>query len=316
MTHEHVGVSFRDHPLRFFQSAFQSLTPQIVEFMRQKGWLDKTPVATALNQGETLQPDHLTLAGLQITIEAARALANGDSYKPIGRMILGGVLDVLDGSLARHLNLSSPEGAVKDVLADRIAEIYIAQLIADTNLPDLKIAFQLSTLTKAASEMVGVHTSEGGPGSMLERRRILLCTLQKLGKLKSATNLNYSSRDKISSEINNNIILLIKSSKQRAKERIEQIKTSGLFVQREWNNPALDDETSPAAIEARKYTAVVLMNQREGLDIVSHLNELAGYEMFPSLESFTRNDKYKYVAECLNNTRQFLEDALSLIHRG
>lgn len=323
MTREHLGVSFRNHPLRFLQSAFQGLTPEIVEFMCERGWLNGTPVANMPDRRQNLHPDHLTLAGLQITVRAADELVKNGGYRPIGQMLVGFALDGLDGPFARYRNRSSPEGAVKDVLADRIAEIHIAQLIADERskrggeIPDLsklKMAFQLSTLTKAASEIVEVHTSEGGQGSMLERRRVLLVILQKLGKLNSNTNPSESSRSNILSEVDANINLLIKSSEQRAKERIGQIMASGPFVQRGWNNTALDDETSPAAIEARKYATVVLMNQREGLDIVSHLNELAGQEMFPSLESLSQ--RYLYVGECIKSTEQFLNDALKLIYRG
>ncbi len=322
MSHERTSsASFRDHPLRGIQSAFQGLTPEIVVFMYHKGWLDNTAVADALSQGEALHPDQLTLAGLQITIEAARVLANSAGYKPMGRMILGGALDVLDGSLARCLGLVSPEGAVKDALADRIAELYMAQLIADTkskyeedgaDSSELKMAFQLSTLTKAASEMIGVRTSEGGQGSMIERRKRLLFILHKLGKINSSTKLSDSSRSKILFEVDGLTNSLISSSREGATKRIYQILAAPPFVHHQWNNPLLYYPTSSAAIEARKYAVVVRMNQREGLDIVSYLNNLADREMFPSWEDLSQ--RYGYVDECIKNTEPFLEAALSFIH--
>lgn len=313
MLHEHPSkVSHRDHPLRVIQLAFQGLTPEIVDFMYRRGWLDNTAVTSALSRKEALHPDLLTLAGLQITIEAAEALVSSAGYKPMGRMILGGVLDVLDGSLARCLDLVSPEGAVKDALADRIAELYMAQLIADTlskykggqvDLSELKMAFQLSTLTKAASEMLGVHTSEGGQGSMIERRKSLLLILHKLGKI----------NNRVLSEVDGLIGSLISDSRERAAGRIHQILVAPPFVDHQWNNPLLDDPSSSAAIEARKYAAVVRMNQAEGLDIVSYLNNLAGMQMFPSWEDLSQ--RYEYVEECIRNTEPFLEAALSLAHK-
>ena len=40
-------------------------------------------------------------------------------------LILSGYLDVLDGSLARHRNCSSPKGAVFDIFTDRLVELFI-----------------------------------------------------------------------------------------------------------------------------------------------------------------------------------------------
>jgi hypothetical protein len=248
--HERVNANYRNHPLRLIQSALQNLTPGIVEFMHHRQLLDNTPIAEALSQGGNLHPDQLTLAGLQITIEAGEALANGATYEPMARMILGGAFDLFDGSLARCLKSVSPEGAVKDVLADRIAELHVAQLIGNirnkhendgVDLSELKIAFPLSTLTKAASEMLGVRTSEGGQGGMIERRKKLLLILYNLGKI----------------------------------------------------------------------NVVYIMKEKEKLDVVGSLNEIAGGRMFfPSGEDLSR--RYKYIDKCLENIKPFLGAAFSL----
>lgn len=313
-------VSFRNHPGRKIQTFFQDLTPGIIDVMYHRGFLDNTAIADVLGRGEALLPDPVTLTGLQITIEASRKLVNGD-YKAIGRMTLGAGLDLFDGSLARHLNLASPEGAVKDVFADRIAELYMAELIEDVkskyeggraDLSELKKAFQLSTLTKAASEILGVHTSEGGQGSMIERRKTLLLILCKLGKINSGTTVSDKSRAKILSQVNHLTDSLINGSRRRAVGRIDQILEALPFVDQQWNNPSLDCPISPAAIEARKYAAVVRMNQREGLDMVRYLNTMAHREVFPSWEELSQ--RYGYIDDCIKDTEPFLEAAFSLAH--
>lgn len=327
MSHERqseLSVS-HTHPLRRVQSAFQGFTPVIVDCLYRTGWLDGTAVATVKSQGETVLPDDLTLAALQLTIESANSLVETGSYKSMGKTALGGLLDALDGMLARHLKMASPDGAVNDVIADRIGDNYMAWLIAKHrsryagSMPDLeeqlRVSFNLSAMTKAASAMAGVPTREGGPGSMLERRRILLGILHNLGELNRKPNLRESSKQKLLSEIDSTTEFLISSSRQRARRRTEDMVIEPSFLEHGLlGNPSLRDPKSGAAVEARKYAAIAFMNQRTGLDIVGQMNALIGHEIFPPAEDLVQS--HGYIRDTLENTEPFLQKALSLARKN
>jgi hypothetical protein len=72
----------------------------------------------------------------------------------------------------------------------------------------------------------------------------------------------------------------------------------------------LTDEHSPAAVEARKYAAVLAMNESIGFPIIGTLNTLAQGAEFPSADSLRAT--YPYVDECIRKTNDFLAQALSI----
>ena len=103
---------------------------------------------------------------------------------------------------------------------------------------------------------------------------------------------------------------LIDGSHARAAIRAFAI---GLAPQTEnsgWSNEALEDPTSSAAVEARKYAAVIIMNQTTGLNIVPQLNNLSPGVRFPSAEFLM--DKYPYIADCITNIKPFLTQAIAI----
>ena len=70
-----------------------------------------------------VKPDHVTLAGLGITLLAAPLIAFGWLLPGGVVFLLGSALDGLDGELARHDDgRASPFGGVLDSTADRIGE--------------------------------------------------------------------------------------------------------------------------------------------------------------------------------------------------
>ncbi len=298
---------------------FQGSIPWIISSLNRRGLFPNTEIERALTEPRSLTPDDITLSQLEMIAHINKTFTEKGLYPEFQRdFILTSFLDGMDGPLARQLGKASPEGAIKDVLVDRISETILAKLIAKernkyVDCPadlesNLQTAFQLSTLTKAACEMCGVKTKEGGIGSMLERRLILFNCLLDLGKLREITDKNSALAKKLLKKVDDNNSSLINSSNSGAKNRIDamvQSEGSG------WNNPTLDDEDSPVAIEARKYAAVVNMNKMMGLDIVDVLNQLAEGKMtFPSFESLI--EKHPYIGGSLKKIKDFFTRALSI----
>ena len=69
-----------------------------------------------------VKPDHLTYAGLGLSLLAAMLLGRGDFLG--GAIVIGlaGLCDILDGDVARETGTASPFGAFLDSTLDRIGE--------------------------------------------------------------------------------------------------------------------------------------------------------------------------------------------------
>lgn len=312
-------VSHRDHPLRAVQARFEGWIPGILSDLYNLGLVHNTPIAHALQRGHKPLPDDVTFSNLWMTVDSAQAItSDGANFQNVRRALVGFSLDGLDGALARQLGIASADGAAKDAIADRLGELHISRLIADTierhtHIPyslryDLMITMQLSTLTKAASEMCGVHTSEGGIGGMIERRRILLATLKRLGSLNHEPNAD--RRLRIIHKIDLSNIHLIEKSHARALQRAHAIAQSQKHTHTGWNNPDLYDPGSTAATEARKYAIVLALNHTLHLNIEDALNRLSADVQFPSTESLVA--RFPYISESMGNTREFLNRALAI----
>ena len=65
----------------------------------------------------------ITLAGLLGTAGAATLAAYGQFWQAGLVMLAAGLLDVLDGAVARATNTASPLGAILDAISDRLAEL-------------------------------------------------------------------------------------------------------------------------------------------------------------------------------------------------
>lgn len=267
-------------------------------------------------------PDDLTLSQLEMTVRTLEKLRKKGLYPGFSRdYILTIILDGSDGLLARHLKLSSPEGAMKDVVVDRLSETLLAKYITERRrqytgfLGDedhsLMTAFSLSTLTKAACEICGITTKEGGIGGMIERRRILFETIKCLSLLDKNSHGNAILEKRLLKRVDKNILTLINGSRFGAIRRINAIAEINNKGELGWTNQDLNNPDSSSAIEARKYVAVVRMYRALGIDIIDFLNQVAaGKTTFPSAESLA--EKYPYIERSFENISDFFNHALSI----
>ncbi len=69
-----------------------------------------------------VQPTHLTLTGLAVTLLGSSMLANGDVTRGALVILVGSALDGLDGAVARASGSASARGALIDSVSDRLGE--------------------------------------------------------------------------------------------------------------------------------------------------------------------------------------------------
>lgn len=312
-------ASSRNYMARLAQSIFSPLVEPSIYVLNRARFFKDTAIERAL-ENRRVSPDDLTLSQLEITVQICTTLAKHGLYKGFNQeYLLTNLLDGADGLLARRLKKASLEGAMRDVIVDRLCEAVMAKYIAterhsDTesrsNLQrDLTTAFQLSTLSKAACEACNVETGEGGIGSMLERRRILYSVLHDLAVLKTTPKSDAVLRSKLLQRIDTNNEALISKSQKGAKDRIEALRKAAHTTN--WNNDNLGNDKSLASGAARKYAAVVLMNKKIGIDTVAFLNQLAeGKITFPSAEDLI--GKYSYIPTSLEAIDGFYQEALRI----
>jgi CDP-diacylglycerol--glycerol-3-phosphate 3-phosphatidyltransferase len=91
-----------------------------------KGWKEQArsvfhPIAEALAK-RGVKPDHVTVAGLGLSILAGLLFSRGDFLSAAIMLALGGLCDMLDGDVARATGSSTKFGAFLDSTLDRIGE--------------------------------------------------------------------------------------------------------------------------------------------------------------------------------------------------
>jgi CDP-diacylglycerol--glycerol-3-phosphate 3-phosphatidyltransferase len=79
------------------------------------------PVGQKLHRAG-ISADHLTVAGVLFSAGAAIAIANGALRGGLLLLALAGLVDVLDGSVAKAAGTSSPRGAFFDSVSDRLSD--------------------------------------------------------------------------------------------------------------------------------------------------------------------------------------------------
>jgi CDP-diacylglycerol--glycerol-3-phosphate 3-phosphatidyltransferase len=126
--------------------------------------------------------DTLTVIGLGFAVATAFAIADGHLVLGVIGLVLTGLPDILDGSVARQSGRAGPRGAFFDSVCDRIADaaifVGVAWYVADEDkyLPVLVLAVlalsMLITYERARAESLG-FTARGGLMERAERLVLL-----------------------------------------------------------------------------------------------------------------------------------------------
>jgi archaetidylinositol phosphate synthase len=80
------------------------------------------PVARGLTRWSWMKPNYVTLFSGALGVLAAIGIYAGWAWLAVGSLWLSGYFDVLDGTVARLTQQSSAQGAVLDILMDRLVE--------------------------------------------------------------------------------------------------------------------------------------------------------------------------------------------------
>jgi phosphatidylglycerophosphate synthase/TolA-binding protein len=146
-----------------------------------RAWSD--PAGRAL-LAVRLRPNHLTLMGLGVSLLAAAAFIAGRTRWAGVLLIVAGLFDLLDGSLARASGQVTPFGAFLDSVIDRYSDLVVllgivvlfartpnerGSLVAMAGL----VGSVMVSYTKARAESIGVPCTIG----FMERPERMLCLI-------------------------------------------------------------------------------------------------------------------------------------------
>jgi soluble lytic murein transglycosylase len=131
-----------------------------------------------------LRPNHLTVAGLVASMVAASCFIAGQTRTAGLVLILAGLLDILDGSLARVSGQVTAFGAFLDSVIDRYSDIAVMLgiVVLYARMPNPRGALVamaglagsvMVSYTKARAESIGVECNVG----MMERPERFLCLI-------------------------------------------------------------------------------------------------------------------------------------------
>ena len=138
------------------------------------------PIARTL-LGVRVRPNQLTVLGLSCSVVSATAFAGGRGRLGGLFLILAGVLDILDGALARVSGQDSPFGAFLDSVLDRYSDLLVLSgivllfmRVGGVTEVAAALAAVIGTVmvsyTRARAESVGVECRVG----LMERGERLL----------------------------------------------------------------------------------------------------------------------------------------------
>jgi soluble lytic murein transglycosylase len=147
-----------------------------------RNWID--PIGLALYRRLHLRPNHLTLLGLGVSLLAATAFCAGHIRKGGLLLILAGLCDFFDGSLARASGQVSSFGAFLDSVIDRYSDLVVllAIVVLYAQVPHTRgaivamaglIGSMMVSYTKARAESIGVRCTVG----IMERPERMICLI-------------------------------------------------------------------------------------------------------------------------------------------
>lgn len=137
-----------------------------------------------------LTPDQVTLMSFAVGIAAGGAMAAGHDIIGLGLLWFSGLLDVVDGQLARLTHATSKSGALLDMILDRMVEaVFVAgMVIADPGLALpvigflIMVIFNFSTFLSAGSLFAntGIKSMHYDDGLIERTETFLFLTLAVL----------------------------------------------------------------------------------------------------------------------------------------
>ncbi|HZN49319.1 MAG TPA: transglycosylase SLT domain-containing protein [Methylomirabilota bacterium] len=147
-----------------------------------RSWVE--PVGLVLYRRLGMRPNHLTLLGLGVSFLAAMAFVAGRTRYAGVLLILAGLCDFLDGSLARASGQVSAFGAFLDSVIDRYSDLVVLLgiVVLYAQMPHARgavvamaglIGSMMVSYTKARAESIGVRCTVG----MMERPERMICLI-------------------------------------------------------------------------------------------------------------------------------------------
>jgi soluble lytic murein transglycosylase len=145
-------------------------------------WVE--PIGLVLYRRLGLRPNHLTILGLGVSFLAATAFVAGRTRCAGVLLILAGLCDFLDGSLARASGQVSAFGAFLDSVIDRYSDLVVLLgiVVLFAQMPHARgaivamaglIGSMMVSYTKARAESIGVRCTVG----MMERPERMICLI-------------------------------------------------------------------------------------------------------------------------------------------
>jgi soluble lytic murein transglycosylase len=131
-----------------------------------------------------LRPNHLTVAGLAVSVLAAGAFVANRTRIGGGLLLVAGLFDFFDGSLARASRQVTPFGAFLDSVIDRYSDIIVLLgiVVLFARMPHMRgaivamaglVGSVMVSYTKARAESIGVECNVG----VMERPERLICLI-------------------------------------------------------------------------------------------------------------------------------------------
>lgn len=146
-----------------------------------RAWTD--PIGHALFRLR-LRPNHLTVAGLGVSLLAAAAFVAARTRTGGLLLLLAGLFDFFDGALARASGQVTPFGAFLDSVIDRYSDLVVllAIVVLFAQMPHMRgvivamaglVGSVMVSYTKARAESIGVECNVG----VMERPERMICLI-------------------------------------------------------------------------------------------------------------------------------------------